>query len=85
MVKSGMIDKKGLRTAFVDKLPDCQFCKNKARYDGVVHGGRWAFMCYTHFASYGVGLGTSVGQRLATHEEVRDFVVTDSPDRKEYD
>jgi hypothetical protein len=84
MVKSGMVDGKGHRTAFVDKLPMCDFCKIDARYDGVVTGGHWAYMCPWHFKAYGLGLGTGVGQRLVTHEEVRDFVREDA-EKVEYD
>jgi hypothetical protein len=68
MVKSG-IYLHGVRTAFVDKLPKCDFCKKSAKYDGVMAGGHWAFMCYVHFSQYGIGLGTVIGQRLVTYEE----------------
>jgi hypothetical protein len=42
----------------VEKLPKCDFCNNKARYDGRVKGQTgWANMCAIHFGMYGVGLG----------------------------
>lgn len=38
-----------------------------AAYDGKTNQaglGVWAFMCEEHFETYGVGLGTGLGQRL---------------------
>jgi len=55
----------------VDKLPQCDFCKQDplvpyqaAYFDGKTKMGPWAFMCREHFKQFGVGLGTGKGQRL---------------------
>lgn len=54
-------------------LPPCDICRyvdrptNKietAAYDGKTKDGPWANMCERHFKSFGIGLGTGLGQRL---------------------
>jgi hypothetical protein len=59
------------KTATVEELPDCDFCKQegrdppeKAEYDGRTIYGPCAYMCQEHFDKYGVGLGEGVGQKL---------------------
>ena len=60
------------------ELPACDICLSNgdalvpARYDGKTTSGPWAFMCGTHFALHGVGLGTGRGQRLLVGEEDED-------------
>lgn len=55
---------------YVDELPPCGLCvrvgrATKARYDAkLCLGGAWAYVCGMHFAIYGLGLGTGLGQRL---------------------
>ena len=49
--------------------PLCDICAQtglttRAYYDGATRKGPWAYMCETHFADLGVGLGTGRGQRL---------------------
>lgn len=56
-------------TVSVPELPDCDFCKeqgvtSKAHYDGKTVFGPWANMCNEHYVTYGLGLGTGIGQRL---------------------
>lgn len=57
-------------TVKVRTIPDCDLCfhfdkkKVPAAYDGATRQGPWANMCESHFAAYGIGLGTGVGQRL---------------------
>ena len=48
----------------MDTLPKCDFCPVLAKYDGKTAKGPWAYMCPTHFATYGVGLGLGNGQQL---------------------
>jgi len=48
----------------MDRLPNCDFCKEQALYDGRTVTGVWAYMCSKHYMSYGVGLGAGKGQRL---------------------
>lgn len=50
-------------------IPECDYCdmgnvKADAAYDGATIHGPWAYMCESHFASYGKGLGLGKGQRL---------------------
>jgi len=45
----------------------CDFCQDegevqRAVIDGKTRDGRWAFMCFRHYAQHGVGLGTGKGQ-----------------------
>jgi hypothetical protein len=59
--------------AYVATLPKCDFCKQLGRtadahYDGKSKVGPWANMCDDHWADYGIGLGTGVGQRLIVGE-----------------
>jgi hypothetical protein len=57
-------------TAVVASFPDCDVCSRHgapgipAAYDGATVFGPWAYMCPTHFAELGRGLGTGRGQRL---------------------
>jgi hypothetical protein len=60
----------------VSKLPMCDICSHdvqmnkagsqrlEAHYDGRTSFGPWAYMCETHFARLGVGLGLGNGQKL---------------------
>lgn len=48
----------------VVELPKCDFCDNKAAYDGKTTIGPWGYMCEEDFKWHGVGLGTGRGQRL---------------------
>ncbi len=58
----------------VAALPQCDFCTDKARFDGMTTYGPWGNMCEPHFDTYGVGLGTGKGQRLV--EEGEDVVMS---------
>ena len=46
------------------KLPKCAFCGDIAYYDGMTRMGLIAYMCESHFAQYGIGLGHDKGQWL---------------------
>jgi len=54
----------------VSSYPICDICKHErhvqilARYDGKTIFGPWANMCTECFTSYGIGLGTGLGQKL---------------------
>lgn len=52
--------------AYVTALPKCDLkCDNVAAYDGGLNfTSSWAYMCESHFALYGRGLGVGKGQRL---------------------
>jgi hypothetical protein len=62
-------------TTYVMNYPSCDICKyeqsrtSEAHYDGRTTSGQWAYMCETHFASRGLGLGTGKGQRLIVGEK----------------
>ena len=52
-------------TAYVDTLPQCNFCQLDAEYDSALIAGSWAYLCAEHWAAYGVKkLGTGFGQKL---------------------
>ena len=63
-------------TVVMRDIPKCDLCvhdvamnkagsqKLDARYDGKTVMGPWAYMCETHFARLGVGLGEGKGQEL---------------------
>jgi hypothetical protein len=58
-----------MRTAKVNKFPQCDFCekegiRQEAKYDGRTFLGPWGYMCERHFKRFGVGLGTGRGQKL---------------------
>lgn len=55
--------------AYVATLPKCDFCKNKARYDGKTSMGPWANMCPICFGKHGIGVGTGRGQELLIQEK----------------
>ena len=57
-------EKADFRTATVDELPKCNWCREPAEYDGKTIFGPWAYMCEEHFREFGIGLGTGVGQKL---------------------
>jgi hypothetical protein len=65
-------------TTYVTKYPSCDICKyeqsrtSEAHYDGRTTSGQWAYMCATHFASRGLGLGTGKGQRLIVGDKPVD-------------
>jgi hypothetical protein len=48
----------------VPKLPKCDFCDERALYDGKTTVGPWGYMCRKHFREYGTGLGLGKGQKL---------------------
>jgi hypothetical protein len=53
----------------VNALPQCQFCKKNAAYDGRTKNGPWAFMCEECWVEHGVGqTGTGYGQRLVLND-----------------
>ena len=56
--------------ARVSALPKCDFCEERAEYDGKLRGFEaWAFMCYPHFYEFGIGeLGLGLGQKLTLLE-----------------
>jgi len=51
------------------ELPKCDFCEEKAKYDGKTLLGPWGFMCEKHFQRHGIGLGLGKGQRLLVKGE----------------
>lgn len=61
-----------MKTALVDKLPDCDFCKMEgkeppepAEYDAQTTSGPWANMCESHYQQFGIKpLGLGRGQKL---------------------
>ena len=54
----------------VAELPKCDFCDEKARYDGKTRTGPWAYMCPTHWRAHGMKLGTGWGQQLISRAEL---------------
>lgn len=54
----------------VDRLPKCNLCHEVAEYDAKTYEGYWAYLCKSHYAVLGVGLGTGLGQRLVPEEKV---------------
>ena len=42
----------------------CDFCGEKAKYDGKTFRGPWAYMCGSCYQANGVGLGIGKGQIL---------------------
>jgi len=66
-------------TAYVAKLPNCDFCKEQgteksAAVDAKTILGPWASMCEEHFVSMGAysTLGTGKGQRYVVGEPPKD-------------
>lgn len=62
------------KSVIVPELPKCDFCAeahhtNDAHYDAKTKLGPWANMCDGHFAMYGIGLGTGLGQKLILKEK----------------
>jgi len=53
----------------VSYRPKCDFCGKEAIIDGKTRFGPWAYMCPSHFAVHGVGLGLGKGQFLLLVEE----------------
>ncbi len=53
----------------VGTLPKCDFCAEKAQYDGKTNLGPWGYMCQAHFKQFGVGLGLGKGQKLVLQSE----------------
>ena len=53
----------------VSSRPTCDFCGHEAAVDGKTRFGPWAYMCPSHFAAYGVGLGLGKGQFLLVEEK----------------
>lgn len=53
-------------TAYVSKLPQCNFCTDTALYDSALtNTSAWAYVCTEHWNKYGVKkLGTGYGQKL---------------------
>lgn len=47
----------------------CDFCEDRAEYDGKTVFGPWANMCHAHFEAHGVGLGLGKGQALIYRDE----------------
>ena len=60
---------KGHTEVEVDKLPNCDLCKESgitetAQYDAKTTFGSWASLCKIHFLRFGIGLGLGRGQKL---------------------
>lgn len=53
----------------VKELPKCDFCEQKARYNGKTKMKPWAYMCAVHFGEHGIGLGLGMGQKLVLKGE----------------
>lgn len=53
----------------VKEIPQCQFCGESAKVDGMTKMGCWAFMCKNCFKLYGVGLGLGKGQEMIKGEQ----------------
>lgn len=57
--------------ARMSKIPNCDFCGDKAEYDAKTKFGPWAYMCGTHWHLSGLGqLGLGRGQRLVLETEI---------------
>jgi len=51
------------------KLPKCDFCDEKARYDARIPlYAIWGYVCETHFQQFECKLGPGRGQRLILKE-----------------
>jgi hypothetical protein len=61
---------------WIDEPKWCDFCQPTpvvAIVDGATRDrGPWANMCVEHFAQYGIGIGTGVGQRLHVRDNGDD-------------
>lgn len=57
--------------AKVMALPKCDFCSERAKYDGKTKNGQWANMCQKDFDEYGVGLGMGRGQKLVVQQPAK--------------
>lgn len=53
-------------------MAKCDFCVEKAEYDGRTFLGPWANMCDFHFALLGVGLGLGNGQKIKGEDNDSD-------------
>lgn len=63
-----------MKEILVHEMPECDLCIHfkvviqTAAFDGATRMGPWAYMCESHFAEFGIGLGTGVGQKLVLRE-----------------
>lgn len=48
----------------VKRIPNCDICGEKARFDAKTKNGPWGYLCAECFSTYGIGLGTGLGQEL---------------------
>lgn len=55
--------------AEVATIPRCDLCSEPAHADGKTQWGPWAYMCKSHFAEHGVGLGLGLGQMLVVRDD----------------
>ena len=68
-----------VKTAYVDELPPCDFCKMEgkeppepAEYDAATASGPWASMCEAHYQRHGIKpLGLGRGQKLVVRGSVK--------------
>jgi hypothetical protein len=61
------MNKEGTEAVYPGKeLPPCDFCGAPACYDAKSKQGPWFYGCEADFATYGIGLGVGLGQRLVT-------------------
>jgi hypothetical protein len=56
----------------VAKRPECDVCQIRqvAFYDARTSGGRWGYVCATHFRTLDCSLGLGRGQRLMLEDDV---------------
>jgi hypothetical protein len=65
-----------IRVTAVSVLPQCNFCKEPARYDFRMKSGTWANACEEHWREFRAepGLGLGAGQLLITVKEARKMI-----------
>ena len=60
------------KNGIVNKVKLCDFCCNKAKFDGKTNMGFWANMCKTCFGNYGTGLGEGKGQEIVVKDKLNE-------------
>jgi hypothetical protein len=56
-------------TLSVPRLPTCEFCLDRAEYQGQTSFRKQAYMCARHFRQHGRGVGDGLGYRLVVLSE----------------
>ena len=58
------------KKVYVSRLPECDFCKKPASFDGKIKSGQWGYMCSQCWQKHGCGkLGVGFGQELKLESE----------------